>query len=77
MYEPKLSLGDSVWVMQDNKPTQLSVTDIEVSCRKGNGGDIESFVKYTLTVGHTLHESTPHSPGDFIYRTKQELIASL
>lgn len=77
MYEPKLSLGDAVWVMQNNKPTQLTVVEIEVTCRGGLQKDIDWFVTYTLTGGHTLHESTPNSPGDFIFRTKKELINSL
>jgi hypothetical protein len=77
MYEPKLSLDDAVWVMQNNKPTQLIVVEIEVMCRGGFQKDIDWFVKYTLTGGHTLHESTPNFPGDFIFRTKDELIKHL
>lgn len=82
MYEPKLSLGDSVWVMQNNKPIETHVVEIEVMCREGfnfapNEKTVDWFVKYTVTGGHTFHECTPNSPGNFIYRTKQELINSL
>jgi hypothetical protein len=77
MYEPKLSLGDSVWVMQNNKPTQLSIVEVEVTGRVGILREIDWFVKYTLTGGYTRHECTPSGPGDFIFTTKEDLIKHL
>jgi hypothetical protein len=77
MYEPKLSLGDSVWVMEDNKPVDKMVVEIEVMCRGNSQGNIDWFVKYTLTGNHTLIETTPNFPGDSIYKTKKELVDSL
>jgi len=77
MYEPKLSIGQGVWVMQNNKPVQLSVVEVEVTGRVGIQREIDWYVKYTLTGGHTLHECTPSAPGDFIFTTKEDLIKSL
>ena len=74
MYEPKLNINDTVWVMSNNRPIEKTVVEIEIIYRKDSDVEIAFFVKYTLTGGHVLYESTPHSPGDFIFRTKKELL---
>lgn len=77
MYEPELNLGDVVWIMSNNKPTETKINKIEVWCHSTPSGYPIFSCRYTVTEGHTLLESTPDCPGDFIFTTKEDLIKHL
>jgi hypothetical protein len=71
-YTPKLDIGDTVWIMKLNKPVEAKIIEVCITYSSKS-----TCVEYTITGGLTLLECTDTMPGDFIYRTKQELIASL
>lgn len=71
-HTPKLDIGDTVWIMNNNKAVEVEIVEVCITYSA-----ISTSVKYTVTGGHTLYESTNKMPGDPIYRTKKELIENL
>lgn len=76
-YIPQLDVDDTVWIMMDNKPIELPIVIVTISYWKNMAGTECNGVEYTLFGGKKLYECTSSSPGDFIYRTKKDLLASL
>ena len=63
--------GQAVWVMHKNIPVQTKVRQIYISCGVGfNPTDIT----YSLDFGTDI---IPNKQSDLVFKTKEELIASL
>ena len=76
-YDSILKIGDTVWIMKDNKPVERKIVYITITYWKNMEGTKCAGVRYTLDGGVELCECTPWSPGDIIYTHKGELLASL
>ncbi len=77
-YIPKMSIGDKMWVMKNNRPIEVKVVYVEIGYGKDFNDKISTSVKYYLSddAGYK-YECTDSSPGDFIYLTKKDLLNSL
>ncbi len=92
-YQPKLRIGDKVWIMEDNKPIDVKIEHILItyspllyeskatSTKKNTSIIMKADVKYLLESGHKVRQSiveeTIWSKGTPIYMTKKDLLNSL
>jgi len=77
-FETKLNIGDTIWMMLNNKPEKFSIHDIQIHYYIDvvkNTNHPMLIIDYTINSNHRgFYES---ELGIRIFRTKPELIATL
>lgn len=68
----RLKIGDKVWQMKDNKPTEMEIGTISITVAKDGSIGIQYLAVSSTRFGGTLTEGK-----DPFFSTKEELIKSL